>query len=826
MEGYCFKCKAKRNILNPTAEWAANGSPGTRGTCPVCGGTIYRAGHTPAHDSLPKPERTATPKPKATKAQSKAKVKAPAKAKAKAAAKPKAKATTMPTAERQSGILVVVESPAKAKTIGRYLGKGYTVKSSLGHVRDLLKSRLSVDVANNYEPEYRVPNEKRAVVKELKAAAARAKTIYLATDPDREGEAIAWHVLEAAEMDPARAKRVVFNEITKPAVQAAFEHPREIDMDRVDAQQARRILDRLVGYNLSPLLWRKVRGRLSAGRVQSVALRLVVDRERQIDAFEPVEYWTIEAEVSREQSAGQNGRNSAVRPYFTARLHKISGADPELNNESDVAPHLKALESADWQVGAVTIGSRTRKPAAPFTTSTLQQEASRRLSFGTTKTMRMAQELYEGVDIGNEEGTTGLITYMRTDSVTVSTEAQAAARDFIAGQFGPEYLPDTPPVYKTKSKTAQEAHEAIRPTSVERTPSKMKQYLSRDQLRMYKLIWDRFVASQMAAALYDTVAVDIHAGASAAPVAERPYLFRATGSTLSFQGFLAVYESKEEADAAENQPDGEHPVPADLVEGESLDLLHLLPEQHFTQPPPRFSEAGLVKELEENDIGRPSTYAAIVSTIISRGYVEQEQRRLFPTEIGYIVNDLLVEHFPDVVSVDFTAQLEDELDSIANGKAWVPVIDEFYKQFAKELSAADEAIPKLDIKKEVELVGRDCPLSGHPLVFREGRYGRFIGCSDYPRCKYTEQILVKVGVTCPQCGGDLIEKRTRNGRIFYGCSSYPECDWTNWKRPVPQPCPVCAGVMVQENKTTLKCTKCGHTEAAAVQEPDLAPATA
>jgi DNA topoisomerase-1 len=789
LEGYCFKCKAKRTMVNASAEWAANGSPGTRGTCPVCGGTIYKQGYTPDHDTLPKPEITIKPK----------------------ASKKKSKAATKTKSERRSGKLVVVESPAKAKTIGRYLGKGYVVKPSLGHVRDLLKSRLSVDVDNDYTPEYRVPNEKRAIVKELKAAAAKASEIYLATDPDREGEAIAWHVLEAAEIDPARTKRVVFNEITKPAVQAAFEHPRDIDMDRVDAQQARRILDRLVGYNLSPLLWRKVRGRLSAGRVQSVALRLVVDREREIDAFVPVEYWTIDADLSQDKYARQNGRAADERPYFVSRLHKLNGADPELHSEKEVQPHAEALEAADWQVSAVNIGSRTRRPAAPFTTSTMQQEASRRLGFGTTKTMRMAQDLYEGVDIGNEEGNTGLITYMRTDSVTVAAEAQQQARAFIADAYGDEYLPEEPPVYKTKSKTAQEAHEAIRPTDVARTPVKMKPFLGRDQFRTYKLVWDRFVASQMAPAMYDTVSVDIHAGRPETPALERPYLFRATGSSLRFRGFLAVYQSKEEEDAAENQPGGEHVVPSDLTEGEALDLLRLLPEQHFTQPPPRFSEASLVKELEENGIGRPSTYAMIVSTIQQRGYVEQEQKRLYPTEIGAIVNDLLVEHFPDVVSVDFTANLEDDLDEIADGKAWVPVIDEFYQQFSKELTAADKVIPKMDLKKEAEPVGRDCPLSGHPLVYRDGRFGRFIGCSDYPRCKYTEQVLVKVGVTCPQCGGDLIEKRTRKGRVFYGCSTYPECDWTNWKRPVPQPCPVCNGVMVQENKSTLKCTSCAHT---------------
>ncbi|MEZ4516400.1 MAG: type I DNA topoisomerase [Chloroflexota bacterium] len=782
LEGYCFKCKAKRNMLNPSAEWAANGSPGTRGVCPVCGGTIYKQGYTPAHETLPKPEITAT-------------------------SKSKKKKTT-----KRSGKLVVVESPAKAKTIGRYLGKGYTVKPSLGHVRDLLKSRLSVDVEHDYTPEYRVPNEKRPIVKELKAAAAKAEEIYLATDPDREGEAIAWHVLEAAEIDPERTKRVVFNEITKPAVKAAFENPREIDMDRVDAQQARRILDRLVGYNLSPLLWRKVRGRLSAGRVQSVALRLVVDREREIDAFVPVEYWTIDAEVSQDKYGSLDSHNGSDRPFFVSRLHKLNGADPELHSEEEVQPHVDALEDADWRVTSVNIGSRTRKPAAPFTTSTMQQEASRRLRFGTTKTMRMAQELYEGVDIGNDEGITGLITYMRTDSVNVAAEAQQQAREYVTDQYGAEYLPDSPPIYKTKSKTAQEAHEAVRPTSVERTPTKMKAFLKRDQYRLYKLIWDRFVASQMAPALYDTLSVDIHAGPATVPAEERPYLFRATGSNLRFRGFLIVYESKEEEDAAENQPQGEHPVPNDLQVGEGLDLLRLLPEQHFTQPPPRYSEASLVKELEENGIGRPSTYAMIVSTIQNRGYVEQDQRRLHPTEIGLIVNDLLVEHFPDVVSTDFTANLEDNLDEIADGKAWVPVIDEFYQQFSEELTKADAAIPKLDLKKEPELVGRDCPLSGHPLVYRDGRYGRFIGCSDYPRCKYTEQVLVKVGVTCPKCGGDLIEKRTRKGRIFYGCSSYPDCDWTNWKRPVPKPCPVCNGVMVQENKSTLKCTQCDHQE--------------
>jgi DNA topoisomerase-1 len=793
--GYCLKCKEKRPILDAAPEWAANGSPGTRGKCPVCGGTIYKQGYTLAHDTLPKPavlSRSAGSK-KRTAAQKKTGKKAPA------------RRTATNGTKIRGDKLVVVESPAKAKTIGRYLGRGYVVKSSLGHVRDLLKSRLSVDVDNNFAPEYRVPNEKRAIVKELKEAAAHSNEIFLATDPDREGEAIAWHVMEAAEMDPSRTKRVVFQEITQPAIRAAFDQPREIDMDRVEAQQARRVLDRLVGYQLSPLLWRKVQGRLSAGRVQSVAVRLVVEREREIDAFDSEEYWTIDAELSQLKYRTDPRQNGSDRPSFIGRLHRINGAEPDLGSEEAVRPHVEALRNAHWQVGEVTLGTRTRRPAAPFTTSTMQQEASRRLGLGTTRTMRIAQELYEGVNVG--EGDTGLITYMRTDSVTVAAVAQEQARDFIRATFGPDYLPEKPPVYKTRSKTAQEAHEAIRPTSVERTPASLKEHLSREQFRLYKLIWERFVASQMAPALYDTVSAEIWAGQESLPAPERPYLFRASGSTLTFAGFLAVYGA--EAPEDENGGDKDAPkVPTDLATGESLDLLELLPEQHFTQPPPRYSEASLVKALEENGIGRPSTYASIISTIQQRGYVEQDQKRLRPTEMGMIVNDMLVQYFPNVLSVDFTARLEDELDEIAEGKAWVPVIGEFYEKFSRDLLVADEALPKLDLKKEPEFVGRDCPLSGHPLVYRQGRFGRFIGCSNYPHCRYTEQILVKVGVTCPNCGGDLIEKRTKRGRVFYGCSNYPQCDWTNWKKPIPRPCPNCGGVLVIDNKESARCTVC------------------
>ncbi len=783
MEGYCFKCKEKREMLAPSAEWAANGTPGTRGKCPVCGGTIYKVGHTASHDNLPKPEIKATPKKRISKKKN------PAKANE--------------NSGRRSGKLVIVESPAKARTIGRYLGRGYTVKSSVGHVRDLLKSRLSVDIENEFTPEYRVPNDKRKTVKDLKEAATKAKEIFLATDPDREGEAIAWHVMESAEMEADRTKRVVFHEITKDAILDAFQHPRGIDMNRVDAQQARRILDRLVGYKLSPLLWRKIRGRLSAGRVQSVAVRLVVEREREIEKFVPEEYWTLEAELSQHKF-----RNDSERSFFKASLHKLNGKDPVLRKEEDVLPHLDLLNQAIWMVDSVKVGTRTRRPTPPFTTSTLQQEASRRLNFGTTKTMRIAQQLYEGINLGAGE-TVGLITYMRTDSLTISKDARVKARDFIKEKFGEDYLPAKSPIYKTKSKAAQEAHEAIRPTAVIRTPKQLKPYLKKDQHRLYKLIWERFVASQMAPAIYDTVSVDIIAGDEEVKVTKRPYLFRAAGSTLRFPGFLALYEETRPAD---RPSDDENKVPSDLIQNEELDLLRLLPEQHFTQPPPRFSEATLVKELEENGIGRPSTYASIISTIQQRGYIDREKRRLIPTETGQVVNDLLVKFFPNVLSVDFTARLEDELDKIAEGGAWVPVLDGFYSRFSENLMEADKGIPKIDLKSEPELVGRDCPVCGNQLIYREGRYGRFIGCSNFPKCRHTEQILNKIGVSCPKDGGDLVEKRTKKGRVFYGCANYPKCDWISWKQPLTQSCQVCNGLLVALNQEMAECTQCGERQ--------------
>ncbi len=797
LEGYCLVCKAKRELKEPKAEWAANDTPATRGKCPVCGTAIYRRGYTPAHDHLPRPEKRAEGSSAESKAKRNKKKKGPSK-----------------KSVRRSGKLVVVESPAKARTIGRYLGDGYKVMSSVGHVRDLLKSRLSVDVENNFEPEYRVPNEKRKTVKSLAEAAEKAKEIFLATDPDREGEAIAWHVSESAKMDPKRTHRVVFQEITKPAVKAAFEAPREIDMHRVDAQQARRILDRLVGYKLSPLLWRKVKGRLSAGRVQSVALRLIVEREREIDDFVPDEYWSIEAQLSREKTRGED-----PRPQFTAKLFKVAGEEPKLGSWGEVEPHISALDGAVWQVVDSRLGTRRRKPAAPFTTSTLQQESSRRIKFGANKTMRIAQQLYEGIDIG-KEGRTGLITYMRTDSVMVAEGAQAEAREFIKGKFGPEYVPASPPKYRTKSKSAQEAHEAVRPTSVKHTPKSIKPFLSRDQFRLYKLIWQRFLSSQMAPAVYDTVSVDIVADKPDLETSDRKYLFRAAGSSLRFAGFLALYEETRPLDRPDDE---ENIVPTDLKKEEILDLLELNPNQHFTQPPVRFSEATLVKELEENGIGRPSTYAAIISTILSRGYVEMDQRRLAPTPIGELVNDLLVEHFPDVMSVDFTARLEDELDEIAKGKAWVPVLSSFYSQFAERLAAADEVIEKVSVTSTPELVGRDCPVCGNELVYRDGRFGRFIGCSNFPSCRHTEQIVHKLGIDCPKDGGDIIERRTRKGRIFYGCSNYPECDWTSWKKPLKAPCQVCGGLLVALKSDMAECTVCGERQAISESNRELSP---
>jgi DNA topoisomerase-1 len=698
-----------------------------------------------------------------------------------------------PRNKKRKGKLVIVESPAKARTVGNFLGKGYTVKASVGHVRDLLKSQLSVDVENGFIPKYRVPNEKRPVVKDLKKIAKNAAEIYLATDPDREGEAIAWHLSESAELDPEITNRVVFHEITKSAIADAFDHPREINMDLVDAQQARRILDRLVGYNLSPLLWRKVRSRLSAGRVQSVALRLIVEREREIEAFVPEEYWSIAAEFQPE----------GTQDSFIAKLRRVDGEKPLLGNEDSVKPIISDMEAANYRITKIKRGERKKKASPPFTTSTLQQAASRRLGFSARRTMALAQQLYEGIDVGNG-GLVGLITYMRTDSTIVSQQAQKEASQFISNRYGKEFLPAKPNIYSKKVRGAQEAHEAIRPTSVMRQPGTIKGHLTRDQNRLYRLIWQRFVASQMAAAIYDTVSVVV-TGTSE----NHEYTLRASGSSIRFQGFLKVYEDIRDEDSVSQEEENVR-IPKGVEEGQPQKLLQLIPEQHFTQPPPRYSEASLVRTLEENGIGRPSTYAPILGTIQQRGYVYRENKRLYPTETGILVNDLLVEHFPDVIQVGFTANMEANLDRVASGdEQWVEVIKAFYEPFEKDVKIADEKIPEM--KVELEQIGRACPRCGNELVVRWGRYGKFISCSNFPECRHTEPFLHKIGIACPQDGkdgGEIVERKTRKGRTFYGCSNYPECDFTSWKKPIAHPCPNCSGLLVAANKNHAHCTQC------------------
>jgi DNA topoisomerase I len=756
LEAYCVKCKAKREMNEAQAEYNSAGSPVTRGVCPVCGTKLYRMGRTPEHDSIPKPVRE----------------------------------------QPRSGKLVIVESPAKAKTVGRFLGKGFTVKASVGHVRDLLRSELSVDVDNEFQPKYRVPNEKRAVVKEIKELAKHAEEIYLATDPDREGEAIAWHLMEAAEIDPKLSQRVVFHEITAPAVAEAFAHPRDINMALVDAQQARRVLDRLVGYSISPILWEKVRSRLSAGRVQSVALRLVVEREREIDAFNPEEYWSIDGDFKP-----QGGRQS-----FIAHLSKIDDEDPQLPNQAKVEEYLTDLEPASFAIARIKRSERRRKPSAPFITSTLQQEASRRLGYTARRTMALAQQLYEGIDLG-EGGATGLITYMRTDSTNISDLAINEVRPFIEETYGKEYLPPVPLVYKTRAVSAQEAHEAIRPTSSLRVPEKVKSFLSPEQFKLYQLVWQRFVACQMESAVYDTLSVEIDAKTAA-----HAYIFRTSGSTLKFPGFQIVYEESKDEDRKRSEEEESENVriPANLTEGQKQNLVRLVPEQHFTQPPPRFSEASLVQVLEEYGIGRPSTYAPILSTIQERGYVEREAKRLLPTETGCLVNDLLVQHFPEIVDMNFTVRMEEDLDKVADGSEhWREVIGEFYQRFAPQLQKAQAEMPTQ--KAELEKVGRPCPECGKDLVIRWGRFGKFISCSGFPACRHTEAWLEKIGVLCPKCGGEIVERKTRKRRVFYGCANYPTCDFTSWKRPIPHGCPKCNGLLVISNKREAQCTQCSES---------------
>ncbi len=753
--GYCVKCREKRQIASPQAVFlGGQHRPATKGVCPECGTNITRFGQTPAHEGLDPAAHTVV-----TQAMKERKTSGPK--------------------------MVIVESPAKARTVGRFLGRGYAVEASVGHIRDLPANRMGVDIEHDFKPRYVIPSKKKEVVKELRTKAQRASEVYLATDPDREGEAIAWHLRATLDRQvrgiPVR--RVEFHEITQEAIGRAFAHPREIDRLRVDSQQARRILDRVVGYTLSPLLRDKIgRKGLSAGRVQSVALRLVCEREREIRAFVPVEYWTIEAELRKQPGSKQPGSKQAGKS-FLARLVKIRGEDPDLKNEADAQAIVDDLEGAVYVVGKVTRRERRRMPAAPFMTSTLQQEASRRLRFTAKRTMAVAQSLYEGKEVGGGERV-GLITYMRTDSVSVAESAQAEARQLILERFGQEYLPPRPPQYKTRAKSAQEAHEAIRPTSVRREPASLKPYLTKEELRLYTLIWQRFVASQMAPAILDQTLVDILAGPAAG---EKPYLFRATGSVIKFPGFLKVYEeSREEDEKAEDEGEGVRLPP--LQKGEELDLVRLLPKQHFTQPPPRYSDATLIRALEEYGIGRPSTYAPILSTLLQRRYVERVDKKLIPTELGFTVNDLLVEFFPDVVHVGFTAEMEEKLDQIATGEeAWVPMLHEFYGPFARTVEVARQKMPRVEFKPEP--TGELCPECGEPLVIRHGRYGKFIGCSGWPNCRYTAPIPLP-GVSCPECGGAVVERRARRGRVFYGCINYrpddeTSCQWTSWKKPTP-----------------------------------------
>ena len=741
---------------------------------------------------------------------------------------------------------MVVESPAKARTISRILGSGYEVKASIGHVRDLPKSALGVDIEKGFLPKYVVPREKSKAVKEIREAARRAGTVYLATDPDREGEAIAWHLLEAAGLNGLPHSRVVFHEITPQAVQEAFRHPRGIDMQLVDAQQARRVLDRLVGYRLSPFLWKKVRRGLSAGRVQSVALRLVAEREREIQGFVAQEYWSIEAALEKENAD----------PKFRAKLSGYSGRRQklEISSETDSKRLVDLLQTAAYKVRGVQKKVQLRRPAAPFITSTLQQEASRRLGFTARRTMAVAQQLYEGVSLGSK-GEVGLITYMRTDSTQVAASAQEEARSYVRDRFGADFLPASPRVYRKKVKGAQEAHEAIRPTSAFRTPESVKRSLTNDQYRLYNLIWQRLVASQMADATFDVTTAEIEAR----PVQDRDaYLLRATNTQLRFPGYRQVYE--EGRDEEEEEALGTNPLP-ELSVDDPLRLLELLPEQHFTEPPARYTEASLVRALEEKGIGRPSTYAPTMSTIQERGYVEKDGRYLRPSDLGFVVNDLLVEHFPDFVDMGFTAEMEEELDEIASGeRPWQPMVQEFYSPLEEALTRA-AAAPKqeettdercsecgrpmvirwgrrgqflacsgfpecrdtrsLDGEEEApEATDETCQECEAPMVVRSSRFGRFLACSRYPECKGRRPLTAKTGVTCPLCGGEIVERRSKRKRLFFGCSNYPKCEFTAWSRPLSQPCTRCGGLLTAEREGKAKCSACdwrGEVEAEAPQ---------
>lgn len=733
--------------------------------------------------------------------------------------------------------LLIVESPAKIRTLSKFLGKDFTIKASIGHLKDLPKKELGVDVEKDFAPKYVVIEGKSKILKDLKNAAKNADRILLAPDPDREGEAIAWHIAGELKGGSDRILRVEFNEITERAVTEAVKNPRKINMNLVNAQQARRILDRLVGYKLSPLLWRKVRRGLSAGRVQSVAVRLVVDREREIKAFKPVEYWSITATIEGKEP-----------PQFDAKLFKISSEKAEIKNEPEAKNILKDLDGKSFVVGKIEIKNKKRFPAPPFITSTLQQEAARKLKFTANRTMIIAQQLYEGLELGSE-GSVGIITYMRTDSVRVSSEAQQEARKFIANEFGKDCVPEKSPVYKSK-KSAQEAHEAIRPTSVLREPRNIKQYLAPEQYRLYKLIWKRFLASQMSPALLEQTSVD---------VIVNKYTFRAAGTVVKFPSFISLYTESADETSEEDK------ILPSLKEGDALKTIAIMPKQHFTQPPPRYTEASLVKELEAKGIGRPSTYAAILLTIQKRRYTEKSEGKFNPTELGVVVTDLLIERFPGLMDIGFTAKMEENLDEIEEATSkWVKVVRDFYVPFNKELEEAVETVGKVKPKDiatdqlcekcgkpmvikwgrhgrfmacsgfpecknakplegqesgvksqesntEVQQTDEKCPKCGSPMVIKSGRFGRFIACSKYPECKTTKPI--SMGIKCPEDGGEIVERRTKKGKIFFSCSNYPKCKFATWYRPVSRSCPDCgAGILVEKRtrkEQSLSCIKKG-----------------
>ena len=687
--------------------------------------------------------------------------------------------------------LVIVESPAKSKTMGKYLGRGYKVTASMGHVRDLPASTLGIDVENGYKPKYITIKGKQKLVKELKAEAKKCDGVLLATDPDREGEAISWHLANILGLDPAAPNRVTFDEITKKGVKEGMAHPRAINIDLFNAQQARRELDRLVGYKLSPFLWKKVRRGLSAGRVQSVAVRLIRDREIEIENFKPDEYWNIDALLHPQGEKGE----------FTARLAATAdGKKLTVTDKQQADAVLAALDGKDYTITKIEKGKRRRQPAPPFITSTLQQDASRAFGFSATRTMRAAQTLYEGVDIAGH-GTVGLITYMRTDSLRIAAEAQAAAKTFIADRWGEGYVCKTPRKWKSRSATAaQDAHEAIRPSMPELTPDEVEQSISGDTAKLYRLIWSRFMASQMADCIQDTVSASITAG---------EYLFRASGFRVSFDGFTALYE-----ESTDDTKKKETALPP-LEEGQKLALKKLTADQKFTQPPPLYTEATLIHALEENGIGRPSTYAPIITTIVDRGYVEKDQKKLKTTPLGQAVNTVMMEQFPDIVNVKFSADMEKKLDVVEAGEAdWVKTIDEFYQGFEKSLEQAEKNMEGKRIKVEDIPTDEICEKCGRPMVIKSGRYGKFVACSGFPECRNAHPLVKDTGGLCPLDGGHMLVRKSSKGRVYYGCSNYPKCNYMTWDEPVPERCPQCGSTLFKK-KGQLYCAKegCGFVKA-------------